>query len=266
MEAATSEGEINMSKLIISLVLISLIIIAYYNFILKAEPDENKPFKLLKRILILFILIGLLHIYSVIEDTNLKQFFLVIIAVIINVFSVINSTKNTELKRMRIINLTLTSAGVTILVAGLLWYVTHNSLFGFIIDKNETVKDVKDTIGKTFNSKIIDKLILKTEDGCPLPHNVKCIDESNIKDCKGKINVNTANCLLDYPTDTTKLKECKKTNETIEKCNKDKKKYDECIGKKKNYKQKMNELHDKDNNKFNKCLENEVRKNLKSGF
>ncbi len=263
MSDPTTTGKLNVSKLIIAIIIILLIIAIYYVFILKVEEGENKAFKLLKRVLILIIFVGLFHVYSVLEDDNMKQFFLVIIAVLVNVFSVINSTRNTEIKKMRIINLTLTSAAVTILVAGILWYTTHNSLFGFIIDDNKVVDEIKDVTGDTFNSNMIDNILFDKESGCPIASGEKCIDMPD--KCNGfNGNYDKDICLLEL--DDSEKQACNTRNNDKDECKDKQTIKDECESKKTNYRNQMNLLHDRDINKFNKCLENEVRSNLKVGI
>ena len=67
--------EFNYSKIIIFLIIFIGSIFGYYKYMLKAEEGENKSLKLLKRVLILIIILGVIHLYSIAESPNIKYIF-----------------------------------------------------------------------------------------------------------------------------------------------------------------------------------------------
>lgn len=165
--------DLNYSKIIIFFIILIGTIFGYYKFILDSEEGENKPLKLAKRVLILIIIFGVIHMYSVTENQNIKYIFVLVLAVLINIYSVFHSTKQCNFPTMYIINLVLYSAFITIVMGGLLWYTTTNTLFGFML--NEETKEIADTISSTtsqvFNSNIItSNLNLENKFNCPDPN------------------------------------------------------------------------------------------------
>ena len=73
---------------------------------------------------------------------------------------------------MYVIRLTLFSAFITLFIAGMLWYSSNQSLFGFVFSDSKVVTDTK--VAKTFKSTILDKFNLKELDkadslDCPDP-------------------------------------------------------------------------------------------------
>ena len=170
--------EIKYSNIIVFFVVVGLLSAAYYRFMLNVDNGEDKKLKMIKNLLGLVFILGIVHIYSITDDIKLKQFFIVILAVMFNIYSVVNSTKQCNFPRLYVIRLSLYSAAVTFFIAGLIWYVSHdnNSLFGFMIDDEITDK-VQQTIGDTFSSDILGEINLgKLDDkiDCPDP-----LDEDN---------------------------------------------------------------------------------------
>ena len=145
--------EIKYSNIIIFLVIVGLLLGSYYHFMLTADTGEDKKLKMIKRVLALVIILGIVHIYSITDDIKLKQFFIVILAVLFNMYSVFHSTKQCNFPRMYVIRLCLYSAAITFFIAGLLWYTTNNSLFGFMVVDEAT--KIKQTVGATFTSKLL---------------------------------------------------------------------------------------------------------------
>jgi len=159
--------EIKYSNVIIFLVVVGLLLGSYYRLILTADTGEDKKFKMIKRILSLVIILGIVHIYSITDNPKLKQFFIVILAVLFNMYSVFHSTKQCSFPRMYVIRLCLYSATITFFIAGLLWYTTNNSLFGFMVIETDKIKK---TVGATFSSKLLDGIVLgERKIKCPDP-------------------------------------------------------------------------------------------------
>ena len=166
--------EIKYSNVIVFLVIVGLLLGAYYRFMLTADNGEDKKLKMLKRVLSLVIILGIVHIYSITDDIKLKQFFIVILAVLFNMYSVFHSTNQCNFPRMYVIRLCLYSAAITFFIAGLLWYTTHNSLFGFMV-VDETAAKIKKTVGATFSSKLLGDIDLGEK-------KIKCPDPDKPKD------------------------------------------------------------------------------------
>lgn len=137
----------------------------YYKFLLKANEGEDKKIKMIKRILIFVIFAGILHIYSITENAQLKQFFVVILAVLVNVYTVMHSTKQCNYPNIYKIQLSLYSAIITIFVAGTIWYTTNNSLFGFMVNKQ--VQEKVEKVKATFSSKLLTGLTDADRIDCP---------------------------------------------------------------------------------------------------
>ena len=134
---------LNYSNIIIFFLVLIGVLGTYYKFILTVDEGEDKRLKLAKRVLILFVIGGLLHIYSITENVELKQFFIVILAVIINIYSVFRSTKKCDYPRLYVIQLCMYSAFITLFIGGALWYATNNSLFGFMVINEEMKSKLK---------------------------------------------------------------------------------------------------------------------------
>ena len=149
----------------------------YYQFILTIKEGEDKRIKLAKHVLILFIIGGILHIYSIAENVQLKQFFIVILAVLLNVYSVFNSTKECNFPRLYVIRLCLYSAAITLFIAGAIWYTTNNSLFGFMI-VNKEISKVKEEANELFSSKVLGEIKFNNSN-CPVPGSADYTSEMN---------------------------------------------------------------------------------------
>lgn len=159
--------DLNYLNIMIFLVLLIGITGAYYRFILSVDEGEDKRLKMAKRFLMLIVVCGLLHIYSITENVELKQFFIVILAVIINIYSVFHSTKKCDFPRIYVIQLCIYSAAITLIIGGALWYATNNSLFGFMFATKE-IEKVKEKTKSLFSSKLLGKITLDRSD-CPKP-------------------------------------------------------------------------------------------------
>tara|TARA_B100001989_G_C24475445_1_gene431535 strand:+ start:120 stop:734 length:615 start_codon:yes stop_codon:yes gene_type:complete len=169
--------ELNYSNIIIFLVALIAIFGAYYRFMLNVDEGEDKRLKMAKRVLMLIVIGGLLHIYSITENAQLKQFFIVILAVIINIYSVFHSTKKCDFPRLYVIQLCMYSAAITLLVGGALWYATNNSLFGFMVVDKE-IEKVKEKTKSLFSSKLLGEISLDRSD-CPVPGSSDYTSEMN---------------------------------------------------------------------------------------
>lgn len=165
--------ELNYSNIVIFFIAITSIIAGYYHFILTIDDGEDKRIKMVKRVLVLLVLTGVIHIYSITEDVQLKQFFIIVLALIINIYSVVHSTKKCNFPRLYVIKLSLYSALVTFIIAGVIWYTSNNTLFGFMFSEEQSKVINKAT--SVFTSKLVESDInFDGEVDCPDPE-----DESN---------------------------------------------------------------------------------------
>ena len=76
--------ELNYSNIIIFIIAISSIIAGYYHFILTVDDGEDKRIKMIKRVLVLLILTGVIHVYSITEDIKLILLLSVVFLVILD--------------------------------------------------------------------------------------------------------------------------------------------------------------------------------------
>jgi len=160
--------ELNYSNIIIFIIILVGILSGYYHFMLSAGQGEDKRIKMIKRVLVLLILAGIIHVYSITEDIQLKQFFVIIIALIINVYSVVHSTKKCNFPKLYVIQLALYSALITFIIAGIIWYTSTNTLFGFMFSDEQTKTINKAT--SVFTSKLIESDVrFDGEVDCPDP-------------------------------------------------------------------------------------------------
>lgn len=150
--------EINLFKLLGFLTFVSFLLALYYVKILTVEPNENKKIVMLKRIFVFFIVFGFINLYNITEDENIKAFWLVVIACILNIYTVIHSTNKCHssdgglfpnLYRFKLSIFTLI---ITILISGFLWYSTYNDVFGFLDDGEDNAdKDEDEEGGEVLN-------------------------------------------------------------------------------------------------------------------
>jgi hypothetical protein len=170
--------ELNYSYIIIFLLAMVAVFMGYYHFILTVDAGNDKRLTMAKRVLMLFTVGGLLHIYSITENTQLKQFFIVMLAVILNMYSVYHSTGKCNFPKLFVIRLCLYSAAITLFIAGALWYTTNNSLFGFMVVPEEAEEVVSDA-QSFFSSKVLSGITLDNKVDCPVPGSSDYTSEMN---------------------------------------------------------------------------------------
>lgn len=160
--------ELNYSNIVIFFIAIASILVGYYHFILTVDGDEDKRIKMVKRILVLLILTGIIHIYSITENIQLKQFFVIILALIINIYSVVHSTNKCNFPKLYVIQISLYSALITFIMAGIIWYTSNNTLFGFMFSDEQS--KVINKVTSVFTSKLIESDInFDGQVDCPDP-------------------------------------------------------------------------------------------------
>ena len=159
---------INSTNLILFIIGFILFLGLYYFKLLSVNEGESKNIKMMKHVLLILSIIGLINLFSLTEDKEIKAFWIVVIAVLINVFTVIHSTKKCNFPKLYVIQLSLYTAVITGIMAGILWYSYFNNLFGFIFD--EDIKIDSDVETK-FESTALTMGLLNESDieGCPNP-------------------------------------------------------------------------------------------------
>ena len=200
---------LNTPNVIAFLFIVCLLFGIYYVKILTVDEGENKQVKMLKRILVLMVIMGFIHMYNLTAQQNQTQIQLLLItffAMVLNIYSVYRSTKKCGYPKLYVIQLSLFTALLTVLFAGILWYSTFNNLFGFMILDEDTT--LTETVKDVFDSKEIDRNLglRQDSDDCPIP---------------------------DLPEGTNP-----------------------------DYDAEMNDLHSRNLDKFNRCLELEIRADL----
>lgn len=195
--------DVNFTGILAFIICMVLVLGGYYRYILTVDQGEDKKMKMVKRVLALFFLFGLVQIYSITDNVQLKQFFVVVFAVFLNMWTTIHSTQKCDFPRMYVIRLTLFSAFITLFIAGMLWYSSNQSLFGFVFSDSKVVTDTK--VAKTFKSTILDKF------------NLKELDKADSLDCPDPDSEN-------YDSEMSKLNDENASNS-------DKQKYRDCLEK-----------------------------------
>lgn len=143
---------LNYVNLFISSIVLLIGLMIYYKFFLSIDEGENKRLKMFKRVISLVMVLGFIHMYSQNEDKDIQVFLIVVFAVFLNVYTVISSTRKCNFPRMYIIWLSLYSAIITLALAGLLWYATNNTLFGFIILDKDERDQLESDVNEVFRS------------------------------------------------------------------------------------------------------------------
>ena len=127
-------------RLLLFIFIVLVVIGIYYSKLLSVGPNENKKIALLKQIFSVLIIIGFINLYNVSENRNIKMFWLVVIACIVNGYSVIHSTSKCRttsgdlFPKLYRFELVLFSLIITITMSGIIWYSTDNDIFGFLSD------------------------------------------------------------------------------------------------------------------------------------
>ena len=153
---------LNVANVTIFIVSLVILLSLYYVKILTINEGENKKIKMLKRVLVSIIVLGFINIFSITEDVEIKKFFIVVFAVVVNIYTVFHSTKHCNFPKLYVIRLSLFSAGITVALAGLLWYTYSNTLFGFMF-LNEEIDKVGEIGDSVFDSISIGTNILDTD-------------------------------------------------------------------------------------------------------
>lgn len=159
---------LNYPNIILFIIFCISVLSGYYKFLLTTDDGEDKKIKMFKRVLGFLMILGFVQIYTITEEQQVKVFLIVIAAFILNIYTVVHSTKFCNFPRLFVIRLSLYTGALTLFVGGLLWYSSFNSLFGFMVDEDEEISDM---VGDTFTSDLVDSVTISESEysGCPEP-------------------------------------------------------------------------------------------------
>ena len=122
---------VNIPHVIISLVVLVGLLIFYY----KRLPDiegENKGLKLMKVVLAILIGLGAVNLFAMSQDPQFKAFWIILIAVLLNAYTVIHSTSKCNYPKLYIIQLCIYSAVIVGIVGLVMWYSHFNNYVKFV--------------------------------------------------------------------------------------------------------------------------------------
>ena len=126
-------NRLDMKKTIIFLVVFIVVLLVYYKKFLTIQDNETKPKQMIKRILYIFIIIGLINTFSYTTDKTLKIMLLVLILAGITIYNVHHSLKNCkDISFQYKLTLYVRIIIIIIILAILINFVNNNELFSFL--------------------------------------------------------------------------------------------------------------------------------------
>lgn len=141
-------NRLDITKTIIFLVVFIVVLLVYYKKFLKIQESESKPKQMVKRILYIFIIIGLINTFSYTNDKILKIMLLVLILAGITIYNIHHSLKKCkDISFQYKLTLYVRIILVIIMVAVLINFVNDNELFSFLYE--DFVRDTgSDFVGR----------------------------------------------------------------------------------------------------------------------
>ena len=127
---------------------------------------------LIQMMLLLLLVVGVYLLFTNSIQGRMKLIMIVFFAVVLNIYSVVHSTKKCDYPKLYVIQLSLFTAMITIISAGILWYSTRRSLFGFMIDDSDDEESIEEEAVSIFTSNEIDQSLGLYDQGpgdCPIP-------------------------------------------------------------------------------------------------
>jgi hypothetical protein len=125
--------DLDMKKTLIFLIVFIVVLLVYYKKILTIQDNETKPKQMIKRILYIFIIIGLINTFSYTTDKTLKIMLLVVILAGITIYNVHHSLKKCkDISFQYKLTLYVRIILVIITLAILINFVNNNELFSFL--------------------------------------------------------------------------------------------------------------------------------------
>jgi hypothetical protein len=180
---------LSMVRLVIFLTISITLSIIYYKNILKVDTGGNKKILMVKHILGLFVLFGLLSVFSSVKDTTGKTIILVVLLLIINIFNVNQSITKCGYPTLYKVNLFGRSSFIIICISMLIYYSYEDDFFRFLYAESEL-----DSSSKSFtNTYTVDELKdeLKINRSMPpycpdIPAEIEniCVSLTNVKNSK----------------------------------------------------------------------------------
>jgi hypothetical protein len=194
---------LSMVRVVIFLIVSISLSILYYKKVLKAGEGDNKKLLMGKKILGIFVLFGLLSVFSTIKDTTGKFIILVVVLLIINIFNINQSITKCGYPTLYKINIFGKSSFVIIIIAMLLYYSYENQFFRFLYSESELDSSTKSTTNKY----TVDELEDKFKIGEAMPPYCPTIPAEPNKICVSATNKENSDCSdADNNDECTKVK------------------------------------------------------------
>lgn len=128
-------NRLDIKKTIIFLVVFIVVLVIYYKKFLTILDNESKPKQMIKRILYIFIIVGLINTFSYTNDKTLKIMLLVLILAGITIYNIHHSLKKCkDISFQYKLTLYVRIILVIIMVAVLINFVNDNELFSFLYE------------------------------------------------------------------------------------------------------------------------------------
>lgn len=158
-------NRLDITKTIIFLVVFIVVLLVYYKKFLKIQESESKPKQMIKRILYIFIIVGLINTFSYTTDKTLKIMLLVLILAGITIYNIHHSLKKCkDISFQYKLTLYVRIILVIIMVAVLINFVNNNELFSFLYE--DFVRDTgSEFVGR--GSRTTDTIDLSQRDKMP---------------------------------------------------------------------------------------------------
>jgi|TARA_Y100000389_G_C17346008_1_gene455874 hypothetical protein len=144
-------------RLIIFLLVGTGLTTLYYRKFLKVGEGVNKKLQMGKYVLGMFILFGLLSIFSTVEGEMGKFIILLVVLLIINVVNINHSVVKCNFPTLYKINLFGRSSLIIIVIAALLYYSYEDNFFRFLYAESELDSSSKSTTNKYTVDELEDK-------------------------------------------------------------------------------------------------------------
>ena len=81
------DSNISITRVIALIVFVIVFGVLYYKKLLNVSEGESKKIEMIKRVFVLFIILGLMNTLTITDDENYKAFILVIIVCILNIYN-----------------------------------------------------------------------------------------------------------------------------------------------------------------------------------
>jgi hypothetical protein len=156
----------NTQGIVITLILLVLFCLGFYRYSMNEDGGEIKKLNILKRIFAILIILGFSSLYSQTKDTEFKGLWLLCIILLLNIYTVVYSTGNSNYPDLYKIKLVLWTSLVILFMSIGVWYGTYGTVFGFKL--SDEVKEIVDTIE---SDRVDAATLFKGKVDCPSPSN-----------------------------------------------------------------------------------------------